>query len=559
MIVFLSIHSQLVHFPPGYLISHPHRIFPDVPSWVSLLERDAEYLFVSPLWDWLRLVIVLSLPGLILLIALRSSLEWPLLRCLLTPKASPSAIQPTASAQHNTSSLRSLQVPLTHSSLESTPNSGPILTGTLRFQRHASSIMLKVAMVSVVCLLPLYFAAANLFTCGRPLAKLSLAYLHQSRKMEWVTALMTCIYTTTASVAVLQLLREGHACFESPVSHPGSEAPPRDKPEPRLREYVNCGDVLRVSVWILALLFLNIPVLFYVLVGSLPEDNVLGIGHSGSVSIGYLVNPFVFFATDSILLPILCRWVSTRWANGEKGSTAELTFLVVSRFFLVILLPVVSVFVFDDNCLATWRLLWNPCRSHTSLFDVESEFFSSETRHIYVLTTQQVCTPTYRLGRCSRRVIALNAEMLVLKLAIEATLRPAFILLVTTFASIRNPLRRTLENYLRVSSLASIQVISWFEVGVLYGYAAPLVALLAALAIWTNCLVSHVIASSRGLVDASGSLMPIWHLPVSLMLLGGLVVWFFSDNTLHGSMVVVCVVPVILCATFVKAVFKDIV
>lgn len=269
-------------------------------------------------------------------------------------------------------------------------------------------------------------------------------------------------------------------------------------------------------------------------------NNILEIGSTSSLLIGYSCSPFLFVLIDAVLLPRLCRWVAQPFneinhvTNRSYVTTSEIGLLMLSRLIIVVWIPLIAVMALDDGCFGMWRSFWNSCSSDSRTFDVPDPVRSDR----FALTTAEVCSRSYRLGRCSRRVITLISGIHIRKLALQSTLQPVIMILAASIPWIRSRFRYVTDRYLGIGTLASAQAISWLETAIVYGYAAPTVGIFATAALWSNYLVGRYLVGHGSVVECSHGRLPIWYIPTSVLSQSVLATWVFVDNQYQGNWMV---------------------
>lgn len=415
----------------------------------------------------------------------------------------------------------SMDEPFIDSSVITSPRiAGPFLRLQVVILRNLGLLVT----FSMFAILPVYVLGSTLYSCGDPMGHLTLAYFSNSSAIgsSWALPVLTCIYFSIVSHIVVDFQRRGDSTFskfERPISF-------RDIDPPSI-----FSEFGRVAGWGVGVIVLSIPAAFYVLL----HAPALDMSSNTVETVGNLINPFWFFFVDALLLPWLARWATSPRSNVlGRHHTFDLVVLLLSRLLAVIILPVIYIFIFDDGCHGIWRWFWDECGSRSQAFDVSADEYSNQTFRPLILSTNDICSRTYRPGYCPRRIIQLTSDMLLPMLSMEATILPAILgILLASPPAIRAWIGRILESYLSIGAFGLVHTITWLEIAIIFGFASPLVSLFALLAVTTNHLTFKALAS-RGMLtrnDASRtSSIPSWYGVVSLYILLALVLWFFFDD-----------------------------
>jgi len=315
--------------------------------------------------------------------------------------------------------------------------------------------------------------------------------------------------------------------------------------------------VMKWVLWIALVLVLATPGFMYILLQSLPSDNVLSLDPENA----YLYMYPIYMAWTNALLPVAAQWL-----DGKNRCAPK---ILIGRVLNTLVLPIVLTLYLDHGCFQGFMSFWNPCQLGNGSLNLPSgcpfnvtEYTGSGLAvvHQYSCVTLQedVCTKHFQAGKCSRRVVELLGLVWAQMLAIAASIEPMLSLCLSPHCvqmAVVRPLRR-LRGCDDVPKLDLHKewaiLLSQIELIVCVGPFVPILVPLGIVALWLRSLVlrfhCQIGLYSNGCLTSLDDLQPcnppFGYLWLSNLLLAAFGVCFFVVNQLYGGWMV-CLFPAI--------------
>lgn len=172
----------------------------------------------------------------------------------------------------------------------------------------------------------------------------------------------------------------------------------------------DCKSLSVYAGWALIFSLMLIPQIVYILVFSLPSDNVFGI--RADLATGYAL-VVADLAVRAFFLAPLARWYARR--IGKKGAAPR---IILFSYLLRLLVPLLVLVILDQGCFQGYMAFWSACRDPSSFritktvsldfirvaIGLDASFDFGQTTKV-ILTTEQVCKLGFQGGTCSRRIV----------------------------------------------------------------------------------------------------------------------------------------------------------
>lgn len=187
---------------------------------------------------------------------------------------------------------------------------------------------------------------------------------------------------------------------------------------------------------------------------------------------------------------------------------------MLGRLTINILMPIITVVIFDDSCFALWLQLWSPCAEHPQSFDVKVSmepsldhtpgwwtpmgyFLSQDFPHT-VATHSEICDHSWsENNKCSRGVLAVVGQLIFSKLIFLSFLGPGATLCLSLPAVTRvlkDIWQRAFPGTEFIWYRGDVElafVLMFVEYSLSLGFLIPLLLPLSALGLVMNCCVYH--------------------------------------------------------------------
>jgi hypothetical protein len=397
--------------------------------------------------------------------------------------------------------------------------------------------------VATVLLLPAYLFFGTYYKCGEPMMHSSLAYLAETEQATEVAAILVCAFIVF-SAAFCGWLQQKLARQEARAH------------EQRLGWHLRVPAwraVLSVCVWLAATLLMSVPTVAYVLSHSLPTNNTLGI--SAGMATALLESlPFLLVAINTTLLPTLTRWVARVGLGfgNRMGDAAPLVtqLLLFGRLLTTVAVPVAAMLLLGQSCGERWKSMWLPCHGNSNEFNVPLPVSERPLKgqdgyvpKTFVFTTAELCLqePKYGTSECVRSTIEALAPLFAQKMVLASCLQPACLLLFYE-SGMADWIARRRGGYRVRLDLEFAMVLTWVEMGLVYGLVLPAVLPVAALAMGVHWFTFRWLVVHRDVPCLPGTLPPTAYLQVALALQAVLATWFFNATASRSTGTAVTVV-----------------
>eukprot|EP00300_Choanocystis_sp_HF-7_P019132 c20241_g1_i2.p1 GENE.c20241_g1_i2~~c20241_g1_i2.p1 ORF type:complete len:730 (-),score=104.02 c20241_g1_i2:37-2226(-) len=275
--------------------------------------------------------------------------------------------------------------------------------------------------------------------------------------------------------------------------------------------------LLLLISWVLLILVLHVPVLFYLVSESFPSNNVFGMSQMAVTIVRGLVSPWFVFSGEW-LIPNLSVWMAARynhnrhrlWLSSEdftirlipvpslslngyatRQVRTSTDLILVSQLINLIVAPVISQLILRNRCFGVVTgAFWQPCKepSRSLTIDVRippTGFVPGTT--LRVLQQSEVCESKFEPELCQREVMASIATLSLSKVVLQTlfVLVRAMLLIslskrrTTSKATTRlGRFRRWLLHRLTTpptDESVTISIVSLLILGVALGGVAPLI------------------------------------------------------------------------------------
>eukprot|EP00466_Bigelowiella_natans_P018611 jgi/Bigna1/80454/fgenesh1_pg.71_\ len=326
---------------------------------------------------------------------------------------------------------------------------------------------------------------------------------------------------------------------------------------------------LLVPLWICVCTTLSVPSIIYTISAALPSENSLGIRLRNNFEVTAVVMASVF--TNAFLIPKAGRTFAEATGYAEESSRLLVIYQITST-----LLPVIILLILDQGCFQYYLTVWDACLN-SSMFTIQrlinldslkqaigapstidfGSFYST------FLTQEDVCTPVYRQGFCSRRIVHVFGDFITIKWALRAFGRPGTVLFAKQVSHVvltgcGVAMERTVDFDVEYAEMAG----SLIELMV-FGSIIPIVLVFGLIAFISDYYVMVQLFATGMYTNVKGSdaeedlrliRLPKMQLHITSVLLTVLLGWFFFENDLSNWPALVGVLSAILCLDWVVAI-----
>ncbi len=312
-----------------------------------------------------------------------------------------------------------------------------------------------------------------------------------------------------------------------------------------------CGGTkwaLVLLLWCLISALIASPTVFYVMAGSLPSDNTLGVKFDNFSLLGIAAATVLI---NQMIAPRIARAFGKCTGFDEESSRLLLIYRLITS-----LVPVLVMVILDQGCFQYYLSFWETCENsdaflirRVSTTDTMRDrvgapsTFQFGTFTSTYLTTDDVCTPRLRVGFCSRRIVDVLGAFLAFKWAVKVFLQPCAIIsfnLGCKWLAGRcgKVLNRTVDFDLEYADLLGnfVEILG-------FGAFVPITLVLGLLAASTDyisailCYRAQIYVNTSGLdEDEKTELvrLPKMHVHVAIWLCIAVGASFFYENGLNG-------------------------
>eukprot|EP00658_Telonema_sp_P-2_P056833 TRINITY_DN4527_c0_g4_i1.p1 TRINITY_DN4527_c0_g4~~TRINITY_DN4527_c0_g4_i1.p1 ORF type:complete len:1040 (-),score=151.75 TRINITY_DN4527_c0_g4_i1:126-3245(-) len=529
---------------PGNLFSEP------IPRWAQA--RELSFLYRTSWWQSWGLLVTVCAAGLVGMAAVLLSLHYngtstsELWRDIQIPTGEHGANVPANNGD-------SFPLPLDEEGRQEIACCRPENSAAVIRVRVWCAKRLWVGSITLVPLtITLYCLGSKWYECGKPWLYSTAAYLAEDPALELAVAATTCASAAGASFLVHGLGKLiARVSMDSPAQNSNALANPPGPGPTWPRRTVVWG------VWIATSLVLSTPTALYVVGTTLPpNNNTLGLSRAVLEFFQHAAGPMLY-GVSALLVPPLARAVA-----GETNCNGMTTSLILAaRFLVTLLVPFVLVVLLNQQCLAFWLRLWQPCHI-SGHFDVSADlpyrinttFAGLKLRDptYRIISHSAVCDPAYRgRGECPRAVVDAIGKLLVDKLLFSACVGPVVAVLRNTAAvrAAREWVAHTLlrqSEYQVTTSLDSeaAGIIMLLELVLVFGCAVPVMIPVAMAGFLLHAIAFEINVKCQEAVLKDPERPPVRYLWFSLLLGTALMGWMFVECGWHGRIVVLVGMPV---------------
>ena len=323
----------------------------------------------------------------------------------------------------------------------------------LQFKFIKYSAMSSVFIASV--LIVIYSFGANLYACGTPWLRTTIAYVSDAPLIEWLTACMYCVFVTYVVYFITKIrirhgeyvegnktwMMKGEMGMRVMIWRTRMQDDTQASGMARIKSEIECQSVesrrvsafkqlthmrlmilrtkgddehhltwsqylIVVIIYLPALCLLSTFTIIDAISKAVPPDkNTFGFSATQLTFVSTVVGP-VLFLVKSYVLPLVTdstiqfvtgstsSWISTRMI------ATRMRFNISARLFLTIIVPCVSTILMSQNCLGLWLLAWTPCQTPSD-FDayltITSSIRGAPVITFEVMSGSSICGSNYRL------------------------------------------------------------------------------------------------------------------------------------------------------------------
>jgi len=361
-----------------------------------------------------------------------------------------------------------------------------------------------------VVVMPIYLSSANLYACGNIWLRSTISYVHDSPVAEYSICILATLWAFLLPPCLLAPL-ERYALQQ----YPRSALPTQGQDSPPWSLY---------GLWLLAVLGLSAPIMLYGLSTALPAENTMGFS-ANLLTVAHVFSGLFSFITMVWLAPMsaqaIVAYTMPSHAVGDTASTISCSMLQFARLMIMLVVPLIMILLFNQDCLGMWIHFYSPCSHDPTSFDIATQLcinesaawsqpaawsqqgswlLSEDYSFPYNVTTHDsICSPPLRVpvGTCSRALIEALADVMFDKLVITAFLGPGLTLCIALpiFTQVWQrgwswmyPERPFLwySDDVELSYVAMLM-----EYGLSMGLLCPPILLLVSVGLAANCSVYH--------------------------------------------------------------------
>eukprot|EP00300_Choanocystis_sp_HF-7_P001202 c10970_g1_i2.p1 GENE.c10970_g1_i2~~c10970_g1_i2.p1 ORF type:complete len:987 (-),score=186.00 c10970_g1_i2:81-3011(-) len=384
----------------------------------------------------------------------------------------------------------------------------------------------------------LYAIYGSLYSCGFSPSRLSAAYLSGAPSVFGVIITLSVVLFGVFVALVSRLKSFVDRVYAHPI--------PEQVSCHRLSLGYCCRFALGHLVWACCITALNVPTLMFFLLHSIPSDNTWHISDAVAWILEITIAPGLL-AVNLSVAPRLCWALVNATLPGASERTKQrnyLTYVSATRFFVLVLVPILVVVAMDESCLQGWKLLWKVCADHEDSFDIRHPYLINHVTSPFVVTTKEICTRKLRLDhRCPRRIVELSQLLHIRQLTLDAFVVPTIMLLRLRLASApmftRFHWASRFFGYTVDPDEFSLMCVVRMQVALTYAIVAPVVNMLAVCAIFTQyvtfiCITQAVSGTNKVRILRSSVVPSIRGVMLALHMQGVLIFWTFADLSPWG-------------------------
>ena len=373
------------------------------------------------------------------------------------------------------------------------------------------------------------FTGGSFYQCGEWTMKyLSLTMVADDRSAELAATIGLAVNAVAVGIVIAMAQRRNVQLKQDDfLVEQDEQAPPHVG-----REFLS--HLVGVLIWILGVLCLSSVTVIYLVLLSLPPDNVLHIPQVVIEALA-LVVPILMSSVNTALLP---AW--TRFAFQKAGASLSPSLVAImiacARLVTTIVIPVVAVVIFDDGCYQNWRNLWSTCqRRDDGAFDAnltvkasyeakvanvaallkkiansdeytnDNLFYHERDITFTLMSNEEVCaTQLHSSGVCVRTILWKLLPIYVLKVLYCAFLQPALLIFMAACAWARPIAPLLVEvatepdgNQVIVLDEEFLAIFLWVELAIVFGAFYPALTVLVAISLLSNTLALFVLSAAR--------------------------------------------------------------
>lgn len=383
----------------------------------------------------------------------------------------------------------------------------------------------------------LYYAGSNYFTCGRAWLHGTIAYLYDSAAVEWVCAVLACVYGAVGAASI-RLMAAKHAQLAPGVAS------------------TRHMRVTTATIWVVVVAFLSIPSFVYALSNSLPgHNNTLGLSEWLFNACAHGIGP---------ILALMCSFLIP-WLAQRVSAQLQVQLVAVAQLFILLAVPLATALCMNQSCMAMWLHFWGPCQNPHN-FEVEvivalgSELVSDTSHSVTVLHHEQICAPSLSSGsssKCARALLDVVGHLIVSKLAFGAFVSPA-VGLVGLWLQQRASRARDVP-YEATRETRILTCLRMWEIALVLGFCIPQVLPLACVSLLGEAAIMRIARTTLGIPLSGKAVFPRQTLWLSLCCGCACTAAVFHACDLRGKWVVLIGMPLatLTCSMWVHKSHHD--
>ena len=239
----------------------------------------------------------------------------------------------------------------------------------------------------------LYYRGANLYQCGKPWLRTTIAYVSDAPLVEWVIACLYCVFVACSTYFIMKI-RHRHLNMKIRHRHLNS----KNEESGIFKEKVTYGQwLLAVTLFFPCLCLLSTFTIIDAISNSLPPDDNSVRLSSGLLTVSQLLVGPALYLIKAYALPAVANMALHIAVGSTDGLELHaIQFVVLARSFLTFVVPAAVAFLVSQNCMGYWHEMWMPC-ANASIFDESSIIREGGGIIVFpILYGSEICGSDYR-------------------------------------------------------------------------------------------------------------------------------------------------------------------